>query len=197
MEKRLLVVLGAIVVAAVAVGFSAAATMSRGESVRPAKDAQGVKPAKKAAADKPAKKAIAKAPQRKAQNDPVATSSGQGQSAKEVESYWTKERMDDAQPMDKTRQGGSPSSSPAPSGNTAPGSAPTKKPTAQKSSTKRSQSAGETGVATSSAGTPTPGYWTDEAMAGAQPMDNTRPGGSGSQGSPDPGGSTVPGSPPP
>jgi hypothetical protein len=186
MERRLLVILSAVAVAAVAVGLSAAATMSRDESVQPAEKAQG--------GVKAAKKAVARAPQRTT-NEPVTTS-GRSQSAKEVESYWTKERMDDAQPMEKTRQGGSPSSSPAPSGTTAPGSAPTKESAPQKSRTKNSQSAGD-GVVTGPAGTQNPGYWTDETMDGAQPMEQTRPGGSGSRGSSDPGGSTAPGSPPP
>jgi hypothetical protein len=186
MERRLLVVLGAFAVAVVAVGLSAAATMSRGESTQPAADTPGVKPEKKA---------VSRTPQRKT-NEPVTTSSGRSQSAKEVESYWTKERMEDAQPMEKTRQGGTRSSSPAPSGTTVPGSPPTKQPAAQKSSTTKSQSALDTGVSVSPAATPNPGYWTDDAMADAQPMEQTRPGGSGSQGSPDPGGTTVPGSPP-
>ena len=185
MERRLLVILGAVAVAVVAVGLSAAATTSRGESVQPAQKAQSVKPAKKA---------VSRAPQRNA-SDPV-TASGHSQSAKEVESYWTKERMEEAQPMGKTRQGGTPSSSPAPTGTTAPGSAPTEKSTPQKSRTKKSQSAGN-GVVTGPAATPNPGYWTDEAMDGAQPMEKTRPGGSGSQDGPGSGGVTAPGSPPP
>lgn len=180
-------VLSAMAVAVVAVGLSAAATMSQSESVGPAKKVQTAKSAKKAA----------KAPQRRT-NEPATVSRGQGQSTNEVESYWTKERMEDAQPMEKTRQGGSPSSSPAPapSGTTVPGTVPTKKSTPQKSRTKKSQSPRDTGVSTRPAATPNPGYWTDEAMDGAQPMEQTRPGGSGSQGSPDSGGSTVPGSPP-
>jgi hypothetical protein len=192
MERRLLVVLGAFAVAVVAVGLSAAATRSKdesvdGESTQPAADVRGVQPEKKA---------VSRTPPRKA-NEPVATSRGRSQSAKEVESYWTEERMEDAQPMEKTRQGGTPSSSPAPSGTTVPGSAPTEKPTPQKSSTRKSQSPLDTGVSTRPAATPNPGYWTDDTMADAQPMEKTRPGGSGSQGSPDPGGSTAPGSPPP
>ena len=44
MERRLLVVLAAIAVAVVAVGLSAAATMSRDESVQPTRDVQQMKP---------------------------------------------------------------------------------------------------------------------------------------------------------
>jgi hypothetical protein len=187
MERRLLVVLSAVVVAVIAVGLSTAATMSRSEPVEPAKKPQ---------AAKPAKKATAKTLQRNA-NEPATVSSGQGQSTQEVESYWTKERMEDAQPMENTRQGGSPSSSPAPSANTTPGSVPTSKPKPRRTSAKKPRSASDTGVSTSPAVTPNPGYWTDEALDGAQPMDKTRPGGSGSQESPDPGGGTVPGTPPP
>ena len=104
--------------------------------------------------------------------------------------------MDDAQPMEKTRPGGSSSSSPAPSGSTAPGSAPTKTSTPEKSRTKNSKAALSTGVVTVPTATPNPGYWDDGAMSGAQPLDKTRPGGSGS-GSSEPGGPTAPGSPPP
>lgn len=190
MERRLLVVLAAIAVAVVAVGLSAAATTSRNDSAQPTRDVQRMKPAKKTADRTPARSADA----------PVTTSSGKPQTVEEVKSYWTKERMADAQPMEKTRQGGSRStSSPAPSGITVPGSAPpTKAATPRASSTKspKSQSAGQTGVVTSPA-VSNPNYWTDDAMADAQPMDNTRPGGTGSQGEPDPGGTTVPGSPPP
>lgn len=192
MERRLLVVLAAIAVAVVAVGLSAAATTSRGDSAQPTKDVQRMKPAKKTAARAPARSADA----------PVTTSSGKPQTVEEVKSYWTKERMADAQPMEKTRQGGSRStSSPAPTGITVPGSAPTKATTPRTSGTKspkstKSQSASQTGVITSPA-VSNPNYWTDDAMADAQPMDNTRPGGTGSQDDPDPGGTTVPGSPPP
>jgi hypothetical protein len=184
MEKRLLTVLGAVAVAVVAVGLSAAATMTRGESAQPAK---------KTPTAKPEKKAVARAPQRKA-SDPAVTSSGPDrQSAKEVESYWTKERMADAQPMGQTRQGGTPSASPAPTGTTAPGSTPAQQLAPQKSRTKKSQA---DGVVTSGPAVPNPGYWTDETMDGAQPMEKTRPGGSGSQGSPGSGGFMAPGSPP-
>jgi hypothetical protein len=186
MEKRLLAVLGAVAVAVVAVGFSAAATMTRGESSPRAKKTQTANPEKKS---------IARSSQRTA-SDPAVTSRPGGQSAKEVESYWTKERMEDAQPMGKTRQGGTPSSSPAPSGTTLPGSAPTQTPAPQKSRTAKSQAAGDGVVASHPAVTPAPGYWTGEAMDGAQPMEKTRPGGSGSQGSPGSGGLTAPGSPP-
>lgn len=185
MEKRLLAVLGAVAVAVVAVGLSAAATMTRGEPTQPGKKTQ---------AAKPEKKAVARTPQRNA-SGPAATGSPPGhQSVKDVESYWTKERMEDAQPMGQTRQGGTPSSSPAPSGTTAPGSAPAPGTAPPKSRTKKSQADGV--VTGASAATPNPGYWTDERMDGAQPMEKTRPGGSGSQGSPGTGGSTAPGSPP-
>ena len=189
MERRLLVVLAAIVVAVVAVSLSAAATMSRGDSTQPTSDVQRMK-------SKPAKKPAAPAPARSA-DGPAVTNSENSQSVDEVESYWTKERMEDAQPMQKTRPGASPSSSPAPSGSTAPGSAPTKKATSRKpatKATKQSQSAGAT--VTAGPTTSDPNYWTDDAMNDAQPMDNTRPGGTGSQDDPDPGGRSAPGSPP-
>ena len=186
MERRLLVVLAALAVAVVAVGLSAAATMSRGDSAQPAKDVQRMKPAKKTATGDPAPNAV-----------PVVATSGKPQRADEVESYWTKERMADAEPMEKTRQGGSPSSSPSPTGVSVPGSAPGKASTRTSGTkdTKSSQSA-QTGVV-SSPGVSNPNYWTDDAMADAQPMDPSRPGGTGSQGDPDPGGTTVPGAPPP
>lgn len=188
MEKRLLVVLAALGVAVVAVGLAAAATMSRGAAVQPTTDVQRVKPATKP---------VTRAAKRNA-DAPVVTNSGRPQRVEEVESYWTEERMADAQPMEKTRQGGSSSSSPAPTGVTVPGSTPSRKAAPRASSTKRtksSQAAADT-VVTSPA-VSTPNYWTDEAMADAQPMDNTRPGGAGSQGDPDSGGTTVPGSPAP
>ncbi len=195
MERRLLVVLAVIAVAVVAVGLSAAATMSRDESVQPTRDVQRMKP-------RPAKKTTARAPARN--NDaPVVAKSGNPQSGDEVKSYWTEERMADAQPMEKTRPKGSTGpSAPAPTGVTVPGSAPTKSTTARTSgkkatkSTKSSQSSAEPGVVTSTATTTDPNYWTDDAMADAQPMDNTRPGGTGSQDDPDLGGTTLPGSPP-
>ena len=193
MERRLLVVLAVIAVAVVAVGLSAAATMSRDQSVQPTRDVQRMKP-------KPAKKTgAARAPARNS-DAPVVAKSGNPQSVDEVESYWTKERMADAQPMEKTRPGGSPApSAPAPTGVTVPGSAPTKSTTprtSDKKATKSSQSSAEPGVVTGTATTTDPNYWTDDAMANAQPMDNTRPGGTGSQDDPDLGGTTLPGSPP-
>lgn len=197
MERRLLVVLAAVAVAVVVVGLSAAATMTRNDSAQPTTELQRVKASKKVA-KKVAQRAASK---RKADVEAtVVVSSGRAQSSEEVEQYWTNERMADAQPMEKTRvgpSGGRPSSpAPAPSGVTAPGRAPTKAAPAKKPSPKPAQSADDTGVATS----PTvsnPNYWTDEKMADAQPMDNTRPGGSGSQSDPGSGGTTMPGSPPP
>ena len=191
MERRLLVVLAAIAVAVVAVGLSAAATMSRDESVQPTRDVQQMKP-------KPVKKTPARAAVRNNDAPVVATSPG-SQSVQEVESYWTPERMADAQPMGKTRPGGSSAPEPAaPTGITVPGSAPGKSstPRAPGKKTKKSVQSPDGPVVTSTAATTDPGYWTDDTMAGAQPMDNTRPGGSGSQGDPAPGGTTVPGSPP-
>ena len=189
MERRLLVVLAALAVAVVAVSLSAAATMSRGDSAEPTSDVQRMK-------SKPAKKTAARAPARSA-DGPGVTSSDNPQSVDEVESYWTKERMDDAQPMQKTRQGGSPSSSPAPSGSTAPGSAPTKKVTSREARHESHEAVpvGRRDV-TARPTTSDPNYWTDDAMNDAQPLDNTRPGGTGSQDDPDPGGSSAPGSPP-
>ena len=191
-EKRFLVVLAVAAVAVVVVGLSTAATMSRGESKQPAR---AVQPESNATSVQPATKAASKAGQKNKASSPAVTSSERSQSAKDVESYWTKERMDDAQPMEKTRPGGSPSSSPAPSGSTAPGSTPTKSPNSQTSRTKSPKSTADTGVVTSPAATPNPGYWDDEAMSGAQPLDKTRPGGSGSASS-EPSGPTAPGSPP-
>jgi len=193
MERRLLVVLSAIAVAVVVVGLSAAATMTPNDSAQPATEPQRVKAAKKVA-----KRAASK---RKADIEAtVVVSSGRAQSSEEVEQYWTKERMKDAQPMDKTRQGpsneGAPAPTPAPSGVTVPGRAPTKIAPAQKPSPKPARSAEDTG-AVSSPAVSTPNYWTDEKMADAQPMDNTRPGGSGSQSDPGSSGTTMPGSPPP
>ncbi len=143
----------------------------------------------------PATKAASKAVQKDKASSPAVTSSERSQSVKDVESYWTKEQMDDAQPMEKTRPGGSPSSSPAPSGSTAPGSAPTTSSSPQRVRTKSPKSAASTGVVTAPAATPNPGYWDDEAMSGAQPLEKTRPGRSGSASS-EPSGTTAPGSPP-
>ena len=191
MERRLLVVLAAVAVGVVAVGLSAAATMSRSDSAQPANEIQRVKPAKKT---------VTRAASKPKADAPVVVSSGRAQSSQEVERYWTKERMKDAQPMDKTRQGpsneGAPAPTPAPSGVTVPGRAPTKIAPAQRPSPKPARSAEDTG-AVSSPAVSTPNYWTDEKMADAQPMDNTRPGGPGPQSDPGPGGTTMPGSPPP
>ena len=192
-EKRLLVVLAVTAVAVVVVGLSAAATMSRGESKQPAR---AVQPEGDATSFQPGMKAAFKAVEKNKTSSPAVTSSERSQSAKDVESYWTKEQMDDAQPMEKTRPGGSPASSPAPSGSTAPGSTPTRSPTPQRSRTKSPSSTASSGVVTGPAATPNPGYWDDEAMSGAQPLDKTRPGGSGSASS-EPSGPTAPGSPPP
>ncbi len=192
MERRLLVVLAAAAVGVVAVGLSAAATMSRSDSAQPATEIERVK-----AATKPVARAASK--QKAADRAPVVVSSGRSQSSEEVEQYWTKERMEDAQPMEKTRPGKSGDSTPAsptPSGVRVPGSAPTKSAPAKKPSTKRATSASQDGVVSSPA-VSTPNYWTDEMMADAQPMDNTRPGGTGSQSDPGSSGATVPGSPPP
>lgn len=183
-------VLAAIAVGVVAVGLSAAATMSQGDSAQPANEVQRVKPAKKA---------VSRASERNV-DAPVVVSSGRSQSSQEVEQYWTKERMEDAQPMEKTRQRPSHQGSPAPSTTssvaTAPGRAPTKIAPTRKPSAKRAQSADDTSVVSSPA-VSNPNYWTDEAMDDAQPMDKTRPGGSGPQSDPDLGGTTVPASPPP
>lgn len=179
-------------VAVVVVGLSAASTMSRGDSKQPTRSGQPEKTAKDL---QPVAKVSAKRTQ-KQWNSPAVTTNDHSQRAKEVESYWTEERMDDAQPMEKTHPGGAPSSSPAPFGSSATGSAPAKARTSEKSRNKTSKAAASTGVVSVPAATPSPDYWDDEAMAGAQPLDKTRPGGSGS-GSRDQGGTTAPGSPPP
>ena len=159
--------------------------MSRGDSAQPTRDVQRMKP-------KPTKKSATRAPVRSA-DAPVVATSGKPQRADEVESYWTKERMDGraADGEDASRRLAV-TSSPAPSGVAAPGSAPRRprlrdRPARRPRRPRESQPA-QTGVVTSPAATPNPGYWTDDAMADAQPMDKTRPGGSGSQGEPDPGG---------
>jgi len=190
-ERRLLVVLAAVGV--VAVGLSAAATMSRGDSAQPASKIKRMKPTKNAVAS------AVSAPKAGA---PVVVSSGRSQSSEEVERYWTEERMESARPMEKTRQGPShevsptTASAPAPSGAKVPGRVPAKIAPAEKLSAKSAQSADTTG-AVSSPAVLTPNYWTDDAMDSAQPLDNTRPGDPGSQSDPGSGGTTMPGSPPP
>jgi hypothetical protein len=183
------VVLSVLASAVVAVGLSAAAaTSAGGPGSEPARD-QAAKPTPAKAKAKTRSRAEA------ADAQPVV-SSGQRQTSEEVEQYWTEERMDGAQPMGKTRQGGSPATSPAPTGNAVPGSPPARRvPSKQKSTTKRPQASTDPRVAHGpSAGDPT--YWTDERLADATPMDKSRPGG-GSQGSTGVTGPTAPGSPPP
>ncbi len=74
---------------------------------------------------KPTGKITESAPARSTEA-PVVRSSRTPQSVDEVESYWTEERMADAQPLDSTRPGGgSPApSTPAPTGVTVPGERP-------------------------------------------------------------------------
>lgn len=199
MERRLLVVLAAVAVGVVAVGLSTAATMTRSDATKPATETKRVNPVKKA---KPAAKPKpARAPARRTDTEaPAVVSSGQAQSSEEAREYWTEERMQDAQPMEKTRPsttGARPSAqSPAPTGVSVPGETPSKVAPTPKPATKRKHSDASPDVSISPA-VLTPNYWTDERMADAQPLDNTRPGGTGSQGDPAPGGTSVPGSPPP
>ena len=87
-----------------------------------------------------------------AQTTPRSTSSGgvvkSPQSGVDKTSYWTPERMKDAQPLEKTVPSGSPSSSSTPSGGSAPaGAAPVKSaPTSKSAPAKNKSSAGEEGA---------------------------------------------------
>jgi hypothetical protein len=187
------VILAVFGTAAVAVGLSAAATSSGGDSAPAREQAARPEPTK-------ATSTMNKSARRAKANDAdpaTATRSNRSQSVEEIEQYWTQERMDSAQPMGKTRTGAKPSSPPAPSGNTVEGSQPTGSTPAKKPSTKKSQQTTETRVA-SNPTTNDPGYWTDEQLGEAEPMEKTRPRGGGSRGSPgfSPG-SSAPGSPPP
>lgn len=174
--RRRLFVLGAIVIAGVAVGglSAAATTSSRGGSPEPAKRSESAK--------KPVGKAVQNAGQDVAGLSDFAASPKSGQSAKDVADYWTPGRMQDARPMEKTLPGGSPSASPTPNGGTASAGTSTKPTPAAQSSKRDADSedgAGEFVSGPKTSSDPAE-YWTQDEMDRAQPMEKTVPGGEAS-----------------
>jgi hypothetical protein len=115
------------------------------------------------------------------------------QKLSDVESYWTKERMERTTPMAKSRDASTRSPSPASSGKSTPGSTAPRSAPATKS-TKGTRTASDGDVVTSPSTGDAASYWTEEQMDDAGPMDMTRPG-PGPSGAPDtpPPGSTAPG----
>ena len=156
--RRIAVLVAAGVAAAALVGLSTAAT-------GPHSGAAKAKAAK--AVPKPAKQS---------RGGTVSSSSG-GQSANDAASYWTKERMQGAQPAVKTVPGGTvtPSTGPAirgaSSSATPQRSAPGNKTSAKKRAAKKRASAQADGVTSSpdTAGNAA-GYWTQGEMDSAQPV---------------------------
>jgi hypothetical protein len=174
MNQRVLVLAVVVVVAAVAaVGLSAAATMSaRGE---PSED---VKPARQSA-----------------DGSPSSSTARQQQSPEDIASYWTKERMRDARPIQKAVTGSTRPSASVPSspGRTNPGSA--SEPTTEMTQKRKAaaQDDGAAGQAASDDGG-VADYWTQTRMDEAQPLEKspTDDAGGSSAGLPDSGGSTTP-----
>lgn len=134
------------------------------------------------------------------QGDLASSSKGQ-QTPSDIGSYWTKQRMRDARPVEKTRPGGPTSSMPEPAGKGAsagasPGGAATDKP---------SSSSAPAGRHSKSQGAPKPDDivtgpvtngesnkgWTQDEMDRAQPMEKTVEGGDGDGGASAPPGDGV------
>ncbi len=155
MEKRWLVVSGVAATAAVVVGLSAAATTYP--------DTAPPQPA-----SKPSKSAASKA-------RPLGVPTSRPASAVGTADYWTRERMKEAQPMEKTVPSSS-ATPPAPGGNAAPEVVtPRAAPRKTAAQRKGSQSAPTTGpVRHSTTGNPAD-YWTKDRMDDAQPKGNTVP----------------------
>jgi hypothetical protein len=177
MNRRLLVLVAVGIAAAAIVGLSAAATMSaRSGSPRPANGVDGMKKTART-------------------TDVVGSPQSQPQTANDVASYWTRERIREAQPIQKTVPEGSQSSSPAPSGKvvrdtTSPENTSAAKPSKRKTSSSQAGPAGNPTGSDSSENAAD--YWTQDQMDDAQPIEKTVPGGDGSGGTSGSGGSTTP-----
>jgi hypothetical protein len=190
---RILIVLG-VVVAAVAL---AGATTAAGPGTSSAPEVTKAKtkaPAAKRAAAQP-RKAKAK----KAAND-TGVSTSQPANANDITTYWTPDRMKNAEPAPMgARQGGA-AAKPTPTGKAA-GGAPSaqarsqKKAKSQKKSS-RVQTPADVSVSTSQQvnAADVTGYWTPERMKDAQPAPMGVPG--GSSGAPPTSGDTAGGSAP-
>ena len=150
--RRIAVLVAAGVAAAALVGLSTAATGPQGEAAK-------TKTPK--AASKPAKRS---------QSGIVSSSSG-GQSANDAASYWTKERMDGAQPAEQTVPGGAPSPSTEPSVKGASSSATPKRSAPAKKRTAKKRASQSDGVTSSpdTAGNAAE-HWTQDQMNSAQPV---------------------------
>jgi hypothetical protein len=177
-RRRLVVLVVVGTAAAALVGLSAAAsTTVRSDSARPAKTVKTARPAAEPA-------------------QAVSRPESEQQSATDIASYWTKERMRDAQPMAKSVPGGSSSSAATPTGKGTPAgttsrSAPNRKQSASKAAAKPDDVA----TAPSTSGNADDG-WTQDEMDEAQPLSPTVDGGNGSGGSSGPpGGGTGAGTP--
>ena len=96
MERRLIVALIVFVAAVAVVGLSAGATMSSRGSARLTADVPQSAAGTAARGTKPAASG-----KRSSSSEPVAESGPSGQKLSDVESYWTKERMEGATPMAK------------------------------------------------------------------------------------------------
>jgi hypothetical protein len=171
-DKRLLVVLSTVGVAAVVAGLSAAETTSSGRNGSAPPRAQAVTPPKQATA----------APRTAANGSISGPVSSNPQNGRDTADYWTKQRMQDARPVEKTVPGADASSS-SPTVTTAsePATAAPARSGRKKTSTKKTAAAGPEGGPT---GSPVSGdaseYWTKERMDNAAPQEKVVPGGSGS-----------------
>lgn len=190
MDKRVLVPLATVGLAAVVVGLSTAATTSLGkpDSTPQPKVARTATSVKKST--KPAT----------AHGSVVSSLENSAEASRDAASYWTPERMRDAKPLEKTVTGGAGSPS-SPSVTTVRSSEPSRvvparKPATRKASTKRANAAGQASGVTTGPATSDPGYWTQDRMDDAQPPDMTVTGDGDTGGSSDPGVSVIPASTP-
>jgi hypothetical protein len=177
-RRRLVVLVVVGTAAAALVGLSAAASNTvRGDSARPAKTVKSARPAAQPA-------------------QVVSRPESEQQSAADIASYWTKERMRDAQPLAKSVPGGSSSSAATPSGKGTPAGTTSKAAPNRKQSTGKASAKPDDVVAGPSTSGNADDGWTQDEMDDAEPMGPTVDGGTGSGGSPDPpGGGTGAGTP--
>jgi hypothetical protein len=160
------------------VGLSAAASSTAlGDNASPAKTAKSTRPAAQP-------------------GQLVSRPESEQQSAADIASYWTKQRMRDAQPMAKSVPGGSSSSAGSPAGKGTPAGATSRSAPNRKQSTSKATAKPDDVVTGPSTGGNADDGWTQDEMDDAQPMGPTVDDGSGSGGSSGPpGGGTGAGTP--
>ncbi len=181
--KRLLVLSAIGAVAIGVVGLALAGTDSQQAGAPKAAPASSTatkaKPqkAKKAAPAKKTGPSRTKSKAKRSQGSDVVSSGPSGQSAQDAASYWTRERMKEAQPMSKSAPGGNGSATDGrPAGSVPAGNAPAPAKSKKKASAKNQKKSFGDGLVTSAPATGNAAeYWTPQAMQSAQPREKAPP----------------------